>query len=1047
MSFFVRFICTSAGLSLLLISSLQAQESFKPHLPAEVQNQSTNPGTMLGPINPEVRDLLIQPRNGRDLFQTRTDRRTARYQPSFDQGTSPYYDSDNGQLYAIIGRPDILGAAARIDKLDALAYLRALSETLGIERVDQELVLGAISSDRFGGQHLRISQQYQGVPFWQSDARLHAGAEGFSSYTGRLFPSPVNLDIVPSFSRSAAEELAKRRSDDWIDLPAEQLAWISGPQLEAELVIHQDNDEAILAWMVQTRPNLSTHHSFIIDAHTGNVLNEHGHVCRFLPELNADHHHEVSCTHAPIENATVDELGSTVVQSLLPPTTATVLNLFNQFVTINVFSDQGNFFLADATKPMFMDDGMQISGLLLTYDAAGGSPQLENFSPSLGSSSNNTDWTRTAASVHSNAGIAFDYFFDEHQRLSIDGDGGDVLSIMNVNEPDGSEMDNAFWNGQALFYGNGNQAFNQLPRGLDVAGHEMAHGVIQSTADLIYQEQPGALNESFADIFGYLVEAETGDFRIGEDAVNTQVFTSGTMRNMLFPNNGAAGPQDFRWQPAHMDEYQNLPVNADNDNGGVHINSGIPNRAFALFATEVGDAVAEDVYYLALTEFLTRSSRFADARIGVVQAATQIHGAGSAVVQAAENAFAAVGIGGPAGDYTVDLETNSGERFLLLTNVAQTALFRAQEDGTLLDNPLEEVTVMSRPSITDDGRFAVFVDDQGRLRLYDLETRTLSFIENNPQTDFRNIVISKDGTRIAATKTPLDNQILIFDFVSSVGFFYELFNPTTANNGVSTGEVSYADAMEWEPSGEFLMYDALSEASTGSFWDIGFMRVWDNTTNDFGDGTIIKLFSNLPEGISIGNPTFARNSDYIIAYEEVDFDQNIFRLITRNTETNDFRTFFNNGIINYPNFGIADDRIVFDAETQGGDRVLGVRSLDEDKITPLGTPTSLVPGGHWGLYYATGDRDLDTAVPELLTDSGLLVYPNPVDEVLFIQPGELSLSGATYELQTMAGRSLLKGALGEAVAFELSTRHLLPGSYLLRIETPQGILVQPLIKL
>ena len=1043
MSVFTRLFCTYAGLSLLLITSLQAQHPLKPHLPAEVQIEASSEPSMLGPINADVLELLSQPRTQRNLFQTRRELRTSIYQAPFDQGTTPFYDADNGQLYALIGRPTSLSTSTTADKLDALAYLRSISELLGIDNVDQELVLGEIHTDRFGGQHISLEQQYQGIPFWQADARLHARSDGFESYTGRLFASPNDFDINPDVAQQAAERLAKDQADHWIDLAMDQLEWISGPQLESELVIHHGNGQYYLAWMVQTRPNLTKHHTFIIDAHSGAILNEHGHVCRFFPEGNGAAHTTCELTGA---NHSHGEEGALV----LPPTTATVQNLFNQFVTINVFSDQGTFFLADATKPMFTSDQNGLSGLLLTYDAAGDSPQLEGFSPSLGSSSNNTDWTRTAASVHSNAGIAFDYFFDQHDRLSIDGDGGDVLSIMNVNEPDGTEMDNAFWNGVALFYGNGNQAFNQLPRGLDVAGHEMAHGVIQATADLVYEEQPGALNESFADIFGYLVEGETGDFRIGEDAVNPQIFTSGTMRNMLSPNNGAPGPQDFRWQPAHMDEYQNLPVNSQNDNGGVHINSGIPNRAFALFATEVGDAVAEDVYYLALTEFLTRSSRFADARIAVVQAATQIHGASSSVVQAAENAFAAVGIGGPAGDYTVDLETNAGERFLLLSNVNQTALFRADELGSLLDNPLEEVNLMSRPSITDDGRLAVFVDDQGRLRLYNLETQSLSFIENNPQTDFRNIVISKDGTRIAATKTPLDDRILIFDFVSGVGFFYQLFNPTTSNTGASTGEVAYADAMEWEPSGEFLMYDALSEGDwgigTSSYWDIGFIRVWDNSTDDFGDGAIVKLFSNLPAGISIGNPTYARNSDYVIAYEEVDFEQGIYRLITRNMETADFQTFFSNGIINYPNFGIADDRIVFDAETQSGDRVLAVRGLAEDKITPVGDPLILVNGGHWGVFYATGDRDLDTAVPELLEDPGLMVYPNPLDGILFIQAGELSLAGASYEIQTIDGRRLLNGVLNGSGTYELSTQQLLPGSYLLRLQTDQGMLIKPLIK-
>ncbi|MEM7283585.1 MAG: hypothetical protein AAF438_18370, partial [Pseudomonadota bacterium] len=89
---------------------------------------------------------------------------------------------------------------------------------------------------------------------------------------------------------------------------------------------------------------------------------------------------------------------------------------------------------------------------------------------------------------------------------------------------------------------------------------------------------------------------------------------------------------------------------------------------------------------------------------------------------------------------------------------------------------------------------------------------------------------------------------------------FELFNPSTAQ-GVSTGDVSYADVLEWDFSGEFVMYDALSELNnlngTVEFWDIGFIRVWNNDSNNFSDGFISKLFTGLPDNTSVGNPTFS----------------------------------------------------------------------------------------------------------------------------------------------------------------------------------------------
>lgn len=91
-------------------------------------------------------------------------------------------------------------------------------------------------------------------------------------------------------------------------------------------------------------------------------------------------------------------------------------------------------------------------------------------------------------------------------------------------------MGNAFWNGQAMFYGNGDNAFQPLAKGLDVAGHEMTHGVVEGTANLEYQGKSGALNQSFADIFGVMIDRD--DWKIGEDVVKTSAFPSGALRSM-----------------------------------------------------------------------------------------------------------------------------------------------------------------------------------------------------------------------------------------------------------------------------------------------------------------------------------------------------------------------------------------------------------------------------------------------------------------------------------------------------------------------------------
>ena len=102
--------------------------------------------------------------------------------------------------------------------------------------------------------------------------------------------------------------------------------------------------------------------------------------------------------------------------------------------------------------------------------------------------------------------------------------GGNIDSYVNVVEDDGTAMDNAFWNGEAMFYGNRNVAFHPW-HALDVAGHELSHGVIQETANLDYDTESGALNESFADIFGRLIEKAKLD--CGRRSRQTQIFSTG----------------------------------------------------------------------------------------------------------------------------------------------------------------------------------------------------------------------------------------------------------------------------------------------------------------------------------------------------------------------------------------------------------------------------------------------------------------------------------------------------------------------------------------
>ena len=167
---------------------------------------------------------------------------------------------------------------------------------------------------------------------------------------------------------------------------------------------------------------------------------------------------------------------------------------------------------------------------------------------------------------------------------------------------------NAFWDGAQLVFGDGDgEVFDRFTKPVDVVGHELAHALTEHTAGLVYEGQSGALNESVSDVFAACLEqrlrgqtAAEADWLIGSDLFLPGVEARG-LRDMAAPGTAYDDPVLGRDpQPAHMDDY----IDTTEDNGGVHLNSGIPNRAFHLAATAIGGSSAEGagrIWYAALT--------------------------------------------------------------------------------------------------------------------------------------------------------------------------------------------------------------------------------------------------------------------------------------------------------------------------------------------------------------------------------------------------------------------------------------------------------------
>ncbi|MGP6170406.1 M4 family metallopeptidase [Microbacterium sp. A204] len=242
-------------------------------------------------------------------------------------------------------------------------------------------------------------------------------------------------------------------------------------------------------------------------------------------------------------------------------------------------------------------------------------------------------------------GATFEMLLGAFGRNSFDGAGAPLDATVHY----GIDYDNAFWDGERMVFGDGDgEVFRGFTGSLTVIGHELAHGVIQHTANLEYQGQPGALNESIADVFGALAEqyaleqtAADASWLIGA-GIFTDAVQGKALRSMLEP--GTAYDDDELGkdpQPAHMSGF----VQTTEDNGGVHINSGIPNRAFALTARALGRNAWEragTVWYCALTGGLSSTATFREFADATVSAAGREYG--EEVTAAVRDAWMTVGV-------------------------------------------------------------------------------------------------------------------------------------------------------------------------------------------------------------------------------------------------------------------------------------------------------------------------------------------------------------------------------------------------------------------
>jgi bacillolysin len=477
----------------------------------------------------------------------------------------------------------------------------------------------------------QLDQYYKGVRVWGgSVSRQLIGSQAVSAF-GQLY-ADITVDVVPGLTQDDAKATVER-------IGGAEL----GPDRLPELVILPTESTFRLVWVGEIATIADSLRIFL-DAKTGAVVQTYS--------IREHQGPTVSVGHG------VGVLQDTKKVSSIP------------------FA--GTFIASDPLRPPVLNTYNMRSNFTRVIQFLNGTVTLN--STDLGSDSDN-DWTDAAVvDAHVYAGFTYDYYFKRFGRRGLDNANIRILSLVHPVSRDAFfgappaldefYLNAGYYGSGVIVYGEGLPSALILPSGqrvnyfagaLDIAGHELTHGVTDYSSRLEYVNESGALNESFSDVMGTSIEffyqtpgvgLRQADYLIGEDIL-TPAIPGALAGGRSLENPGLFG------QPDHYSKRVILPPTPQNDNGGVHINSGIPNQAFYL-AIEggtnrtsgirvqgVGGANREQiekVYYRAFAQLMPSNATFSLARAVTLQAAQDLYGVNSPPYNAVRDGWTAVGV-------------------------------------------------------------------------------------------------------------------------------------------------------------------------------------------------------------------------------------------------------------------------------------------------------------------------------------------------------------------------------------------------------------------
>lgn len=490
-------------------------------------------------------------------------------------------------------------------------------------------------TDAMGYRHERYQQYYQGIPVERATYVVHSRAGQIEWLSGALKPLADNsLSIRPSLTAAQAlrSALAFVHASKYMwqepgqevhaqEAEGKATFYPSGELVVIENALSMDRTKAgqpTLAWKFNIYATQPVSRAWVyVDAHSGEVVNQ---------------------------------------DAIIKHTAATATFATAYSGTRSIANDQvssTSYRLRETTRGLGIETYNMKKGT--SYTAAIDFTDADNNWTSAEYNNTNKDWV--AGDAHFGAQCTYDYWSAVHGRNSYNNAGAKIKSYVHFS----SAYDNAYWDGSVMTYGDGGSYFRPLTS-MDVCGHEIGHAVCEYTANLAYENESGAMNEGFSDIWGACIEAR---------AVSTYGLTGKSTwligEEISLPSFGAAlrsmsNPNQFQQPDTYQGTYwaatTSNPTDA-NDYGGVHTNSGVLNYWFYLLSqggsgtndkgnafsvTGATMAKAEKIAFLTETS-LSASSTFAAARTAAINAATTLYGAGSAEVIATTNAWYAVGVG------------------------------------------------------------------------------------------------------------------------------------------------------------------------------------------------------------------------------------------------------------------------------------------------------------------------------------------------------------------------------------------------------------------